>query len=53
MNKLKKREEIINDYNNAQSVLETIIETTNFSQTNELRITTVLQGDLDFSILKI
>ena len=52
MNKLKKREEIINDYNNAQSVLETIIETTNFSQTSELRITTVLQGDLDFSILK-
>ena len=52
MNKLKKREEIINDYNSAQSVLETIIETTNFSQTNELRITTVLQGDLDFSILK-
>ena len=31
MSKLEKREEIINDYNSAQSVLETIVDSVDFS----------------------
>ncbi len=52
MSKFEKREEIINENNSAQSILETIVDDTDFSQTRELHITNVLHGDLDFSILK-
>ena len=45
------REQIIAD-NNSETVLSQIVDATNFSQTSELRINTVLRGDVDFSILK-
>jgi len=51
MSKQEKREQIISENDN-KSVLSEIIETVNFSQTNELRIRTILRGDIDFSILK-
>ena len=52
MNKLEKHNEVVNQYNNAQSVLDSVVNSTDFSQTQELHITNVLHGDLDFSILK-
>lgn len=45
------REQIIAD-NNSETILSQIVDATNFSQTSELRINTVLRGDVDFSILK-
>tara|TARA_B100001287_G_scaffold276862_1_gene290271 strand:- start:1796 stop:3202 length:1407 start_codon:yes stop_codon:yes gene_type:complete len=44
-------DEIIFKDNN-QNILSQIVDSINFSQTNELRINHVLRGDLDFSVLK-
>ena len=52
MSKNERRAQVVSENNFAQSVLENVIETTNFSQTNDIHITSVLHGDLDFSILK-
>lgn len=51
MSKQEKREQIISENDN-QFIISEIIETVNFSQTNELRISKILRGDVDFSILK-
>lgn len=51
MSKQEKRDQIISENDN-QSIISEIIETINFSQTNELRISKILRGDIDFSILK-
>jgi len=45
------REQIIAD-NDSETILSEIINSTNFSQTSELRINHILRGDVDFSILK-
>ena len=47
----EKREQIISENDN-HAIMSEIIGTIDFSQTNELRINTILRGDIDFSILK-
>ena len=47
---LELREDIIINKNNAQNILESILENTN-KNIRELKITQELQGDVDFSIL--
>jgi len=51
MNISEKREQIISE-NNGQDILSSTIDSINFSQTTELRISQILHGDIDFSILK-
>jgi hypothetical protein len=51
MNISEERAQIISE-NNGQEILSATIDVTNFSQTTELRISQILRGDIDFSILK-
>ena len=51
MSKQEDREEIISENDN-QAILSSIIDSVNFSQINELRISNTMRGDVDFSILK-
>jgi len=51
MSKQEKRQQIISENDN-QFIISEIIDTINFSQTNELRINKILHGDVDFSLLQ-